>query len=189
VLCVCVCVCVCACVRACVRACVCVVFCACVRFGSRFADFLYTIADSPVLVRLGEMLRTEEFIDSTTTKASVIAVFHMPDRGLTSVLEMRGVFQGADLKTTMHLFHLDYMPKTYQSELFATYGVLFLLLLLVAAVNINYVHTLRREARTRRLPLDRSGVMGVAYDLCQVRTVNPQHSTLHPETYTLNPQP
>lgn len=42
----------------------------------------------------------------STTSAKVIAVFHMPNTGLTSVLELKGVFDGAELVTSVELFHL-----------------------------------------------------------------------------------
>ncbi len=67
---------------------------------------LTQIADSPVLVRAGQTLQTEAFLDPSTTSTKVLAVFHLPNNGLTTVLELGGTFTGAELQTSVKFFHL-----------------------------------------------------------------------------------
>jgi hypothetical protein len=51
-----------------------------------FADFLYSITDADYTYRVGSVIPTSDFFDSTTQSISLILVFFSPQYGMTSVL-------------------------------------------------------------------------------------------------------
>ena len=60
-----------------------------------YADFLFSLTDSPFLFRDGQVKSTEEFIDADTDTARILLVFFTPSAGITTVLTISAHFMGA----------------------------------------------------------------------------------------------
>uniref|UniRef100_A0A7S0VMJ9 Polycystin cation channel PKD1/PKD2 domain-containing protein n=1 Tax=Hemiselmis tepida TaxID=464990 RepID=A0A7S0VMJ9_9CRYP len=63
--------------------------------GTGYADFLFTITDTEIVFREGELLATSDFFDSHTQTIKVIFVFYTPDYGMTTVLTVEADMGGA----------------------------------------------------------------------------------------------
>lgn len=135
--------------------------------SSGFSDFLYVISDSALVVRNGEQLPTRRFLDVQTQSVLVLAVFYLPDAGLTTVLELRGAFEGSSVETAVVARHYGYMPRDRKPAVVTTFALLFTLLALVVLLNLAILSTLCAEAKLRQLPLNRKGMLEVFYDLFQ----------------------
>ena len=92
-------------------------------FGGKigYTDFLYTMADNPVVVRDNEVLQTRNFVDKSTLVAKVLMIFHVPESGLTSAVEFefdqgQGEFS---LQNDIVFSHLSFLPPNNKAAFLA----------------------------------------------------------------------
>uniref|UniRef100_A0A7S0W9M5 Polycystin cation channel PKD1/PKD2 domain-containing protein n=1 Tax=Hemiselmis tepida TaxID=464990 RepID=A0A7S0W9M5_9CRYP len=62
--------------------------------GSGFADFLFSITDTPFVFRDGELKPTGSFVDSLTQTVKIILVFFTPQYGITTVMSVDADLSG-----------------------------------------------------------------------------------------------
>uniref|UniRef100_A0A7S1DHJ7 Polycystin cation channel PKD1/PKD2 domain-containing protein n=2 Tax=Hemiselmis andersenii TaxID=464988 RepID=A0A7S1DHJ7_HEMAN len=62
--------------------------------GTGFADFLFSITDTPFVFRDGELRPTGSFVDSLTQTVKIILVFFTPQYGITTVMSVDADMSG-----------------------------------------------------------------------------------------------
>jgi len=62
--------------------------------GTGFADFLFSITDTPFVFRDGELKPTGSFVDSLTQTVKIILVFFSPEYGITTVMSVDADLSG-----------------------------------------------------------------------------------------------
>lgn len=131
-----------------------------------YAEFLYSIADSDVLVRDGKTLVARNFLDGQTRTALILAVFHVPSSGLTTELEITFDLSGIGVSTEINFLHYGYMRAESMPTALLIYAILFMLIFLVVVMNGWEYVLLRREFLSRKI-FNRTAMLEVAYDIFQ----------------------
>mmetsp|Transcript_58464 Transcript_58464/g.137275 ORF Transcript_58464/g.137275 Transcript_58464/m.137275 type:complete len:1840 (+) Transcript_58464:176-5695(+) len=129
------------------------------------ADFLYTIADNPVLVRDGVLLDAEKFIDTLTSTAMILAVFQDPATGLISQLQLKSELSGKTVLIQGQFSHYGFVTEEENKWLKYNYGMLFALVFVAIVANIHFAYDLFRHAKKTEEPVDMQGMAEVVYDI------------------------
>ncbi len=138
-----------------------------------FADFLYTFADNSFIVRDGELLGTDRFLDSQTETATVWTLFLSPEDGMLVALKLimhrGGSSLGAKIFTETKFAFLDSLNDEARVMCTTTFIVLMVLMATTVIVNLcSLTEILVERRRWPKKGWDVTGILEVIYDLAQV---------------------
>eukprot|EP00291_Cryptomonas_curvata_P010033 CAMPEP_0172189258 /NCGR_PEP_ID=MMETSP1050-20130122/22417_1 /TAXON_ID=233186 /ORGANISM="Cryptomonas curvata, Strain CCAP979/52" /LENGTH=898 /DNA_ID=CAMNT_0012863919 /DNA_START=802 /DNA_END=3497 /DNA_ORIENTATION=- len=138
-----------------------------------FADFLYTFADNSFIVRDGELLETDQFLDGQTETATVWTLFLSPEDGMLVALKLimhrGGGSLGAKIFTETKFAFLDSLNEKARAMCTSTFIVLMMLMAVTVVVNLcSLAEILVERRRWPKKGWDVTGIVEVVYDLAQV---------------------
>ena len=113
-----------------------------------YADFLYSLADNTVLVREGRKYDTRDFMDVYTKESLVLAVFHLPANGLTTVLQLMTGTSDFAVKPLVRFVHYSYVAGEEMGEFRSTIGFLIFTCFCVIFFNLGILRRLYMESQT-----------------------------------------
>lgn len=132
---------------------------------------MYSIADNDVLVRNGTSYDTMGFLDVYTSWSLLLAVFHIPQTGLTTVLQLSADTDGYAVRPKVRFVHFSFLSWDEVWELWATTGLLLFTCFCVFAFNLLVLLRQLKEDKLWNRPTDIVGIVEVVIDCAQAMVV------------------
>jgi len=145
---------------------------------NRFAEFLSSITDGPVVVRQGQVYETERFIDGQTHATEVVMTLVSPDKAVVSTLTVTA-HVGTEVKVSYSIRHIQSVEgallQSYKT--FGTWTLIVTVLLLVSCL-MRALQTLAPKGQRRQALSD---VLLALLVICFVTIRWHSNDTLGPE--------
>ncbi len=118
-----------------------------------------------------DILRATEFVDRATDSAVILCLFHSPESGDTTVLDVEMAAAGSRVTVTAKFSHFGFLKKSDRDLAVFSWSWFFALCAITLIWNVVLFCVLYSEAKAfPDAGWDTKGVGECVYDLLQVRT-------------------
>ena len=136
-----------------------------------YTDFLYAIADNPIVVRDGSILDTDRFIDAQSVECIILALFHLPETGLTSEVKVSIGIEMGSVEPEITYNHYGFVPANQKDKLVLYFAILCILLASIYILNLKFYLMFRHETKILDVEFDKVGRFEILYDWIQATIV------------------